>query len=223
MTTTLPALPRFAVLATVSVLAAACANASPPDGSSPERAAEAPSPNEALPEGHPPTTTAAASQMTKPGGVQVGTVLETLDGGGYTYARLHVGEREMWVAGPTARLEVGQQVRIADAVSMGSFASPSLERTFDELFFVGGFQSRSAPPDAAEGEALEVVVGGGYTYVRARVGDDQVWLAGPLTEIPEGSVVLWRGGTEMGEFYSASLDRTFDNIVFVGRFWVEVR
>ncbi len=176
----------------------------------------------ALPEGHPTTAAASLSEMPTQAPPQVGTVLETLNGGGYTYARLAVGDREMWVAGPTSPLEVGQEVGIAGAVSMGAFSSSSLERTFDELFFVGAFQSTGPPPDATRGQALESFDGGGYTYVRVGVEGEEIWLAGPETEIPDGATVLWKGGMEMGEFYSASLDRTFDNIVFVGRFWVEV-
>jgi hypothetical protein len=152
---------------------------------------------------------------------RTGVVQELLAGGGYTYARVKVDESEMWVAGPQAPLEVGQEISLAGAISMGPFSSPSLERSFDELFFVGGFQPAGPPPNASRGEALEVVEGGGYTYVRAGTEEAEIWLAGPETPIAVGDTVLWSGGMDMGEFYSRSLDRTFESVIFVGRFWVE--
>ena len=154
---------------------------------------------------------------------RTGTVQELLSGGGYTYARVKVGEAEMWIAGPETPLEVGQEVGVAGAMPMGPFSSPSLERTFENLYFVGGFQPAGPPPGAARGEVLELLEGGGYTYVRARRGEEEIWLAGPVTPMAVGDAVLWSGGMDMGEFYSASLDRTFTSIFFVGRFWVEGR
>jgi hypothetical protein len=151
-------------------------------------------------------------------------VLELLDGGGYTYARVKVGEgREMWVAGPATPLTVGQEIGIGGAVSMGAFSSATLERTFDDLYFVGSFVPDGPPPGATRGEALEVLEGGGYTYVRARTGEVEQWVAGPQTAITVGDVVAWAGGMDMGEFHSPTLERTFESVLFVGRFWVEAR
>ncbi|UCC25315.1 MAG: hypothetical protein JSU98_16575 [Gemmatimonadales bacterium] len=219
--TILPSRPRRTALVSVFLLATGCGGASSPGTPTPEPGGEAAPEAAALPEGHPTTVAPSLSRVATESRPEVGTVLETLGGGGYTYARLQVGEREIWVAGPTAPLEVGQEVGIAGAVSMGAFSSPSLERSFDELYFVGGFQAMGPPAGATRGEVLEVVFGGGYTYLLARVGEEEIWLAGPELEIQEGATVLWKGGMEMGEFYSTSLDRTFDNIVFVSRFWVE--
>lgn len=174
----------------------------------------------ALPEGHPVMEASSLSQMAADADPTSGVVKETLTGGGYTYARVSVGEREIWVAGPETPLEVGQEIGIAGAMPMGNFSSPSLERTFENLYFVGGFQADGPPSDATGGVALEVLAGGGYTYVRAKIGEEELWLAGPQMEILEGDQVFWRGGMEMGLFDSPSLGRSFENIVFVGRFWV---
>lgn len=188
--------------------------------SEPPPAAVPPSADSGLPEGHPVMEAPSLEAISRQTRTTEGVVQETLEGGGYTYARVLVGEEEIWVAGPATPLEVGSDIAISGATPMGGFSSPSLGRTFENLYFVGSFGSAAPPPDATTGEALEVLVGGGYTYVRAQIGETELWLAGPETEMREGDAVHWKGGLEMGEFTSSSLGRTFENIVFVGRFWV---
>ena len=188
-----------------------------------------------LPAGHPDLPTSGVPEATT---TLSGPVLETMQGAGYTYARIALGDAEIWAAGPASQLEVGQVVSIADGTLMENFRSQSLERTFEEIYFVGGFQtgaderseiaeeaptatSGAAIPSNAvpgsSGEAVEVLTGGGYTYVRVKVGDEHVWIAGPGINIEQGSTVGWSGATQMGEFYSPTLDRTFDSILFVSR------
>ena len=188
-----------------------------------------------LPEGH-PALPASAAAMPSPD-VVTGEVLETMDSGGYTYARLAVNDEEIWVAGPESPLEVGQSVTIADGTSMVDFPSTSLGRTFDEIFFVGGFhegesqplgpsQPFSAPPamempaGGASGEALDVVYGGGYAYVQVKVEDEVIWVAGQGTEVKKGETIAWSGAVEMGDFHSPTLDRTFENVSFVSQLMV---
>jgi len=211
-------------LAALALALAACGGAPGSDHPAAQPAGDAADATaQALPAGHPVTAAGSLDEAASPSLPVKGVVQEVINGGGYTYARVLAGEKEMWVAGPQAPLEVGQEVGIGGAISMGAFSSPSLERSFDELFFVGSFQSDGPPPGAKTGEVLEVLEGGGYTYVRARAGETETWLAGPMTAMAVGDTVSWMGGMNMGEFYSASLEKTFDDIVFVGRFWVEAR
>jgi hypothetical protein len=58
-----------------------------------------------------------------------------MDAGGYTYALLDTGRGEVWVAGPPAQLVVGEQVQALGAMPMRDFHSPSLERTFEVVYF----------------------------------------------------------------------------------------
>jgi hypothetical protein len=62
-----------------------------------------------------------------------GTVVETMDSGGYTYVLLE--ENNLWVAGPPATVSVGDNVTYANAVNMGQFQSRTLNRTFDNIVF----------------------------------------------------------------------------------------
>ena len=152
--------------------------------------------------------------------VPTGVVLETMDGGGYTFAQVKLEDADLWVAGPVTPLKVGDTVSLIDTMAMGSFPSQALDRTFDELFFVMSFQGNEDALDDASGIALQVVSAGGYTYVEVEGVGNTFWLAGPETEITEGARVEWKGPMVMTDFHSPSLDRTFSEILFVDSVWM---
>ena len=62
-----------------------------------------------------------------------GTVVETLDSGGYTYIRLEEDNR--WVASKTLSVSIGDQIQYAGAAEMGDFHSRTLDRTFENILF----------------------------------------------------------------------------------------
>jgi hypothetical protein len=144
-----------------------------------------------------------------------GTVLETMTAGGYTYARIESAQGELWAAGPVTALTVGESVVLFDPMNMGTFTSQSLDRTFEELFFVGAFQPPQAPAAITQAPVSETMNAGGYTFVEVQTEDGPLWLAGPESEISEGDLLTWQGGAVMRGFVSKSLDRTFEEILFV--------
>jgi hypothetical protein len=78
-----------------------------------------------------------------------GKVLEQIDVAKYSYLRLGVeGSSDTWTAVPVTSLRVGQTVVVSDAERMTDFASATLARTFDVIYF----GVLDAP--AAGGEAL---------------------------------------------------------------------
>jgi len=200
----------------VALLALGCADstdeASPPPGA--ETAAQQ------LPAGHvplPQSETGTTEQEPL-----VVTVMETMDAGGYTYARVENEGSEMWAAGPPAEIEVGDVLLLWDAMPMENFSSGTLDRTFEVLYFVGEYQKQGeavadvpSASGAVQGTAAQVLSGGGYTYVQVEVEGEELWLAGPMAEVSEGQTVSWRGGTTMVGFTSNTLERTFDEILFV--------
>lgn len=192
----------------VGLLAAACAPGDPPPDTQ-----EAAAPG--LPEGHP-----AIGAMGAPGTVLTGVVKESLDGGGYTYALLDTGDRELWVAGPQTSLTPGEAVALPDTMNMGAFEVASLGRTFEELYFTGAF-STQAPADVAamefEGKVLEKIDAGGYTYLHVAAGEADIWLAAGEADVAEGDMVAWNGGMLMADFHSNALNRDFAAIYFVER------
>ena len=79
-------------------------------------------------------------------------------------------------------------------------------------------QAQSAPAAQSgvrEGEVLETMNSGGYTYVYVDTGSEKVWAAGPQVEVSVGQVVVMDAGMAMPDFHAKSLDRTFETIYFV--------
>lgn len=172
-------------------------------------------PDEAFPElpaGHPVTPVPPRPS----GPVPVGVVLEQMDGGGYTYARMSTEQGEIWTAGPMAVLSVGDSIALFDPVPMEDFHSNTLDRTFDVLFFLGGYQVALATEVGVGHVVLQVLNSGGYTYVEVQSDDASTWLAAPETPVSTGDRIVWQGGAAMREFTSNTLNRTFDEILFVG-------
>ena len=182
---------------------------------------QAPGSGSALPSGHPVIGQGLSSDVAGGTETLAGEVLETLESGGYTYARILTEAGEVWVAGPVTPLEVGSRLSLSGAAAMGSFTSTSLHRTFDDMYFVGAFLDDPPPAGSRRGVAKQVLAGSGYTYVEVDVTEAISWIAGPRADVREGDTVAWQGGNEMGQFHSPTLNRTFDNILFVERIWVE--
>jgi hypothetical protein len=66
-----------------------------------------------------------------------GTVAETMNSGGYTYARLHGSAKDdVWVAAPQFDARVGEQISVSLDMPMQGFESRTLNRTFPLLYFV---------------------------------------------------------------------------------------
>ena len=54
-----------------------------------------------------------------------------------------------------------------------------------------------------------------YTYLQVKAKGPAYWVALPNMEIAVGSVISYRGGGLMKDFYSKELDRTFEEIWFL--------
>lgn len=70
-------------------------------------------------------------------------------------------------------------------------------------------------PGLTTGTVVETMDSGGYTYLK--IEDSGIWIAtSPLPQpISVGDQVEYSGGMEMRDFYSKTLDRTFDSILFI--------
>ena len=90
-----------------------------------------------------------------PPGMVRGTVLETMNSGGYTYAFLDTGQDQRWVAALQTPVAVGDVVQTDAGMIMTDFKSSTLDRTFELVYFVSGLQNLtggSEPAPAAAGE-----------------------------------------------------------------------
>jgi hypothetical protein len=158
-----------------------------------------------------------------------GTVAETMNAGGYTYARIERDGTSIWVAGPETKLAVGAKLGKMDGMAMPGFHSDTLNRTFDQIYFVnampieGGAAAPAAPAapaadDELSGVVAETMDAGGYTYARIDHGGKMLWVAGPVTKLAVGSQVGKMTGSLMTSFKSDTLKRTFDQIYFINSY-----
>lgn len=82
-----------------------------------------------------------------------GKVVETMDAGNYTYARVQTRSGEVWVAGPATPLKVGDAVEWPSGMEMKKFASKTLGRSFDSILFVDRLVAGGAASAAPSGSA----------------------------------------------------------------------
>jgi hypothetical protein len=67
------------------------------------------------------------------------------------------------------------------------------------------------------GKVLETMNSGGYTYVHVDTGTEKMWIAGPETKVKVGDSVVFPSGMVMTNFHSKTLDRDFEQVLFVGQ------
>ena len=104
-----------------------------------------------------PTAENAALATPVPPGMIRGTVLETMNSGGYTYVFMDTGQDQRWIAAMETQVQVGDVVQSDQGMAMNGFTSKTLNCTVNVVYFVGGLQnlSGSAQPTAqASGEML---------------------------------------------------------------------
>jgi hypothetical protein len=82
-----------------------------------------------------------------------GTVLETMDSGGYTYIRLRTASGEVWAAINQAKVQKGQALTVGSPIMMQNFESKTLHRQFDKILF----GSLASPTGAPQGEQAQVL------------------------------------------------------------------
>jgi len=73
-------------------------------------------------------------------------------------------------------------------------------------------------PNAHKIKAEEVIQGTRYTYVRVSSEGNDYWIAINKADVKEGDTYYWSAGTEMNNFTSKELQRTFPSIFFVQDF-----
>ena len=93
------------------------------------------------------TPAAASNQLS-------GTVIETFNGGGYTYVHLSTPAGQEWAAVPEAKINKGDQVTLNAQMTMEDFQSNALNRKFDRIVFAT--VASGAPGPAVEGAAQHI-------------------------------------------------------------------
>lgn len=148
---------RFVPVALVALTAAGCTRDQPPPP------ARSPALSPAVATATPPK----APDLAAGEGAISGTIIETMDAGGYTYAKIDRGTGAVWVAGPATKLAVGGKLGAMSGTLMTGFRSDTLQRTFDQIWFVGAFPGAAPAGESHAGraatgltEAIEPAAGG---------------------------------------------------------------
>ncbi len=74
-----------------------------------------------------------------------GKVVETMNSGGYTYVQIEKDGNNTWVAVPSMKVEVGQEISFAQGAVMNNFSSKSLGKTFETIIFSSGVAGPKGP------------------------------------------------------------------------------
>jgi hypothetical protein len=135
-----------------------------------------------------------------------GKVLETMNAGNYTYARVKTADGETWVAGPETTLSVDDAVEWPGGMEMKKFTSKTLGRTFESILFVdrlvvsGSSPSAAASSPAASGAAPHASLSG-KTEDGAKVGD----------------IARLEGGLTVAEIYDRRVELDGKEVALRGR------
>lgn len=113
-----------------------------------------------------------------------GKVVEKMDAGRYTYVLVDAGDEKIWAAGPHVAVELGDEVTIPEGSVMSNHYSPTLDRTFESIYFVGFII-----PKGAEGGALPTA---GHGAVPEKKEPTEVDLSG---------IAKAEGGKTVGEIF----------------------
>lgn len=112
---------RMVIAVVALVFAVACSKGDAPGGSAIAAPAKA--------------AVAAPSAPAPPANQIAGTVVEALNGGGYTYLRIATPTGEEWAAVREVALEKGANVTVDAELVMEKFESKTLNRTFEKIVF----------------------------------------------------------------------------------------
>ncbi|MDH3389498.1 MAG: hypothetical protein OEN02_16530 [Gammaproteobacteria bacterium] len=145
-----------------------------------------------------------------------GTVMSNQMAGGYSYLEVDIDGAVFWLATSMSGAKPGDRIAWRDHAVMTNFKSKALGREFGQILFVDRVMAATeAATQAHRGTVVESMSAAGYSYIRVEENGASVWLAAPETTVEIGQSILWSGGTPMRNFNSRSLDRNFDEIIFV--------
>jgi len=83
------------------------------------------------------------------GDIYEGVVVDSLDGGGYTYLQIADAKKKYWIAVEGLKIDKGTEVRFTEELKAQNFESKSLNRVFDEITFASNLQYRTNVPETA--------------------------------------------------------------------------
>lgn len=157
------------------------------------------------------------------------SVIDTMDGGGYTYMKVAEGSERYWVAVTAVAVHKGQQVHYIEQMWMPQFKSRALNRTFDKIMFASmadtpGLQAH--PEKVTPANAPETVLkkaAGGYSVAevyarRQALKGKTVRVRGKVTKV--SSQIMKRNWVHIED---GTGDTRTDDLVFTAETLSDVR
>lgn len=68
-----------------------------------------------------------------------------------------------------------------------------------------------------QGKVLDIMNASIYTYIQVSTDKEPVWLAASKTKVAKGDTIRYPNGAPMQNFFSSSLNRTFNTIIFLDK------
>lgn len=131
-----------------------------------------------------PAATAPASETI------TGTITETMNSGGYTYARLQTGSKDSWIATSELPVKTGDRISAAINMPMENFNSKTLNRSFPLIYFVTDVTRNGQSVAASTGPAGAPALAGSHEPTQASAAPQ---IVEPITPAPGGITIadLW--------------------------------
>ena len=116
-----------------------------------------------------------------------GTVLEATTGGGYSYLNIDADGKQFWIAGPISDAKKGDKVVFDEQIWMTDFKSKAIDRTFDQILFVGAIEPDTGAVAPAAATEPDNLTSAGKQTISSLISN-QAELAGKSVEV-HGKVV----------------------------------
>lgn len=126
----------------------------------------------------------APAMLAAEAGPATGTVVETMQSGGYVYIKFEDGQ---WIAANSFPVSVGDKIQYSGAMEMTEFHSATLDRTFDSILFVS-----QAGPAGGNGEAqpaMPMEGHGSQGMAMPKAAAVQAPVAGEIAALADGKTV----------------------------------
>lgn len=123
-------------------------------------------------------------------GTITGTIAETMNSGGYTYALLQTGSKDAWIATGELPVKIGERISATIDMPMENFNSKTLNRSFPLIYFVTGVNRNGVAVAAAAGPAGAPALAGSHEPTQASAAPQVVE---PIKPEPGGITIadLW--------------------------------
>jgi hypothetical protein len=175
----------------------------------------------------PENTGAMASHAANTGGPATvsGSVVETMDSGGYTYVKVDTGDQEIWAAAGQFQVGVGDRVTFPLETPMRGFHSSTLDRDFELIYFASFIVPEGETPAANPQAAMELPPG--HPSLDAFAVDQTKAVTAGLITQPAGAMSIadvWGGRTELAGNPVTVTGRVVKyNAAILGRNWFHIQ